>query len=110
MIVTGNLRGTDSPICWPDSTLREVYCLPGVLVRDTSRKPSSLIHPSGYYPLLIVQVSSDEVTERRLRNNKRDFRTLGWLVDRAGIQVVFSSVPSVVVRVTERTRKTHFIN
>jgi len=61
---------------------------------------------SDYFPLLIVQFGSDEVAERSLRAIKRDFMGLGQLVDRMGVQVVvFSSIPSVAVRDTERTRK-----
>jgi len=38
---------------------------------------SSLICPSDYYPLLIVQAGSDEVADRSLRIIKNDFRGLG---------------------------------
>lgn len=45
VVVTGGslLRGTEGPICWPDPTRREVCCLPGVWVRDISRKPPRLL-------------------------------------------------------------------
>jgi len=36
---------------------------------------------------------------------KRDFRALGRLVEGSGAQVVFSSVPSVAGKNTERTGK-----
>ena len=54
-----------------------MVALPGAQVRDTSRKLPGLIHPSGYYPVLIVQASSDEVADRSLRAIKNDFRGLG---------------------------------
>lgn len=92
MIIIGNslLRGTEGPKCWPNSTHKEVCCLPGVWVRDISRKLLSMIHPSDYYPLLMVQAGSNEVVERSLRIVKKDFMVLGWLMDKADIQVIFS--------------------
>jgi len=48
-----------------------VCCLPGAQVRDISRKLPGLIHPSDYYPLLIVQTGSDEVADRSLRAIKK---------------------------------------
>ena len=104
------LRGTECPRCWPDPTRREVCCLPGAWVRDISRKLPGLIHLSNYYPLLIVQAGSDEVTDRSLRTIKNDFRGLGRLVDGAGIQVVFACIPTVAEKDTEMTGKTHLIS
>jgi len=57
-----------------------------------------------------MQVGGDETTERSPKANKRDFRTLGWLVEGSGPQVVFSSMPSVAGKSTERGRKPHLIN
>ena len=74
-------------------------------MRDDSRKLPSLTHPSDYYILLIVQAGNNEVAERSVRSIKRDFRALGQLVDGVGIQVIFSSVPSVAGRDTERSRR-----
>lgn len=76
--------------------------------RDISKGLPSLFLCSDYYPLPIVQVGSNEDTERSLRANKRDFGGLWQLVDR--VQVVFSSISSVAARETERTRKTHHVN
>jgi len=45
--------------------------------------------------------------ERSPKAIKRDFRTL---VEGSGAQVVFSSMPSVAGKSTERGRKTHLIN
>ena len=104
------LRGTESPVCQPDPTRREVCCVPGAQVRDISRKLPSLICPSYYYPLLIVQASSDEVADRSLRTIRNDFRGLGRLVDGAGVQVVFACIPTVAGKDSEMTRKTHLIN
>lgn len=74
-------------------------------VRDVSRKLPSLIQLFDNYPLLIVQASNSEAAERSLRSIKRDFRALGQLVDRVGIQFIFSSVPSMAGRNTKRSRK-----
>ena len=79
-------------------------------VRDILRKLPRLICPSDYYPLLIVQAGSDEDSEKSLRTIKRNFRALGQLVDGAGVQVVFSSVPSVAAKDTERSKRAHLIN
>ena len=88
------LGGIEGAVCWPDPICREVCCLPGARIRDISRELPTLILPSDYYPLLIVQASSNEVTERNLRIIKEDFRGLGQLLDGEGTQVVFSSISS----------------
>jgi len=51
-----------------------------------------------------------EVADRSLRAIKNDFRGLGRLVDNAGIQVVFSGIPTVAGKDNVVTRKTHRIN
>ena len=86
VIVVGDsvLRGTEGPICRPDPTRREVCCLPGARVMD--------------------------IDNRSLKAIKRDFRGLGRLVDGAGVQVVFSSIPTLTGRGTERTTKAHLLN
>lgn len=64
--------------------------------RDITRRHLSLVHLSDYCPLLIVQASSSEVTEKSLRAIKRDFSGLRQLVDGGGVHiVVFPSIPSV---------------
>lgn len=45
----------------PDPLHREVSCLPGVQVRNTFGRLSGLVQFSDYYPLVVVQVNSDEV-------------------------------------------------
>ena len=112
VIVIGDslLRGTEGPICRPDPSHREVCCLPGARVRDITRKLPGLVRPSDYYPLLVIQAGSDEVAERSPAAIKRDFRALGRLVEGSGAQVVFSSIPTVAGKDTERNRKTHLIN
>jgi len=107
VVVIGDslLRGTEGPICQPDPTRREVCCLPGAWVRDISRKLPGLIRLSDYYPLLIIQAGSDEIAEKSLRSIKKDFRGLGQVVDGAGVRVVFSSIPSMAEKGTERIQK-----
>jgi len=67
-VVTGDslLRGTEGPICRPDPSHREVCCLPGARVMDVAGKLSDLVWPSGYYPLLVMQVGRDEIVDRSL--------------------------------------------
>jgi len=83
---------------------------PRAWVRDIVKRLPCLICPSGYYALLRVQTGSDEIAERSLRTIQKDFRGLGWLVDGAGIQVIFSSIPLVAGKDNERSRKMHLIN
>lgn len=42
-------RGTEGPICRPDPSHREVWCLPGTQVSDAKRKVSNLVQPSDHY-------------------------------------------------------------
>lgn len=97
-------------MCRPAPTRRELCCLPAARVRDICRKLPSLIRPSDCYPLLIVQAGSDEIPVRSLRIIKNDFRRLGKLVDGAGIQVVFASIPLVAGTSAETSRKSHLVN
>jgi len=110
--VIGNplLKGTEGPICEPDPSHREVCCLPGARVRDGARKLPGLVRPSDYYPVLVMQVGGDEIAERSPKAIESYFRALGRLVEGSGAQVVFSSIPSVAVKSTERDRKTHLID
>jgi len=112
VIVIGNslLKGTERPICQPDPSHMEVYCLPGAWVRDVAKKVPGMVQPSDYYPLLVMQVGSDEITERSPKTVKRDFRALGQLVEGSGAQAVFYSVLPVAGKSTERDRKTYLIN
>ena len=76
MIGDSLLRGTEGPICRSDPSHREVCCLPGARVRDIARKLPGLVQPSDYYPLIVVQVGSDEVRDRNAQASKRNFRAL----------------------------------
>lgn len=75
------LRVIEDPICRPDPTHTEVCSLPGAWIRDITRKPSSLVRPSDYYPLLVVQASSEKITKGSLKAIKSDFRALWGLVE-----------------------------
>jgi len=80
MVGDSLLRGTEGPICRPDLSHQEVCCLPEAWVRDVTRKLPGLVRSTDYFPLLIVQVGSDEIAQRSLQMMKRDFRVLGCLV------------------------------
>ena len=111
-IVVGDslLWGTEGSICRPDPTCKEVCCLPGARVRDITRKLPKLVRSTDYFPLLIVQVGSDEIARKSIRTMKRFFRGLGRLVQGAGAQVIFCSIPSGAVRDMERTWKVQVMN
>jgi len=57
-----------------------------------------------------MQVGRDEIAERSPKTIKRDFRALARLLEGSVAQVVFSSIPTVAGKSTERGRKTHLIN
>jgi len=52
-----------------------------------------------------MQVAGDEIMERSPKAIKRDFRALGQLVEGSGAQVVFSLIPSMAGKNTERAGK-----
>ena len=92
MVGDSLLWGMEGSICQPDPTCREVCCLPGAHIRDITRKVPGLVCSSDYCPLLIVQVSSDEIVQGSLRAIKKDVRGLGQMVEGVGVQVLFSSL------------------
>lgn len=97
-------------VYWPNPTHKEVCCLPGAWISDIISRIPSLVCSSDYYSLRIVQAGSNKVAERSMRAIKRDFRGLWPLVDRVGVHVVFSTVPSVMGRDAGRTREAFLIN
>ena len=80
MVGDSLLRGTEGPICRPDLSHQKVCCHPEAWVRDVTRKLPGLVRSTDYFPLLIVQMGSDEIGQRSLQTMKRDFRGLGCLV------------------------------
>ncbi|XP_074667595.1 uncharacterized protein LOC141917867 [Strix aluco] len=100
------LRGIEGPICRPDPLHREVCCLPGACVKDLMAKLPVLVRPKDYYPLLVFQVGSDDITRRSPKSVKRDFRALGKVIKGSGAQTVFSSIPSVAGMDEEEYRRT----
>ena len=112
VIMVGNslLSGMEVPACRVDPSCGEACCLPGAQVRDITRKLPKLVKSTEYFPLLIVQVGSNEIAQRSLRTMKRDFRGLGCFVQGVGAQVIFSSIPSGVVRDTEWAWKAQAMN
>lgn len=63
--------------------------------RHTEIEFSILVIKCVYYPLLVVQVDSDDVDKKGARVIEKDFKALGLLVDGTGVQAAFCSVPSV---------------
>ena len=104
------LRGIEGPICRPDPLHREVCCLPEDRVKDLKAKLPALVRPNDYYPLLVFQVGSDDITRRNPKAMKRDFRSLGKVIKGSGAQTVFSSIPSVGGRDEKEYRGTQQMN
>jgi len=78
VIVIGDslLKGTEGLICRLDPSHMEVYCLPGARVRGITRKIPGLVQPSDYYPLIVVQIGTDEARDQSAWAIKRDFKVL----------------------------------
>ena len=68
------------------------------------------MRPKDYYLLLVFQVGSDDITRRRLKAMKRDFRSLEKVIKGSGAQIVCSSIPSVVGMDEEEYRRTQKMN
>ena len=68
------------------------------------------IRDRDYYPLLVFQVGSDDITRKSSKAMKRDFRSLGKLIKGSGAQIVFSYIPSVVGMDEEEYRRTQQMN
>ena len=94
MVVVGEslLRGTEAPVCCPDTLYREVSCLPGTRVRDVTERLPSLVQSTDYYPLLLFHMGTSDTVRSSLRSIKKDYRALEGVVRDSGAQVVFSSV------------------
>ncbi|XP_050821628.1 uncharacterized protein LOC127057046 [Gopherus flavomarginatus] len=62
VVVVGDslLRGTETPICCPDRSSREVCCLPGARIRDVTEALSRIIRPSDYYPMLLIHMGTND--------------------------------------------------
>lgn len=75
MLVIGDslLRGTEAPICHPDTFSREVFCLMGAHICNITKKVTSLVKPEAYHPFFLFHVGSNEAAMRMLWNIKRDF-------------------------------------
>ena len=112
VIVVGDsiLRGVEGPIRRLDMLHREVCCLPGAQVKDLMAQLPALGRAKDYYPLLVSQVGSDDITRRSPKAMKRDFRSLGKLIQGLGAQIVFSSIPSAGEMDEEEYRRTQQMN
>jgi len=80
------------------------------LSQGHNKKLPKLVRYTDYFPLLIVQVGSDEIAQRSLQAMKRDFRGLGQLVQGAGAQVIFCSTPSGALKDMEWAWKAQVMN
>ena len=92
-----------------DQTLAMRKCA-GAWARGITRKLPKLVRSTDYFPLLIVQVGSDETVQRSLQTMKRDFGGLGHLVQGTGAQVIMCSIPSGAMRDMEQAWKAQVMN
>lgn len=72
------LRETEGPMCRPDTTPREVCCLPGE-VRDTTGKLSSLVRFCDHYPLQVAQTGSDKIKKEKSEANQKILQGPGMI-------------------------------
>lgn len=96
------LRTTEGSIFRPNPTCREVCCLPGARIRDITGKLLSLVRPSDYCLLLVVQAGSGKITKRCLSAIERDFRALGRLVEGSGAGVVILPVTMSLINMNRQ--------
>ena len=66
----------EAHICRLDLLFREICWLPGVSIRELTRKLTSLVQTLDYHPLLVFHMGTNAVAPRSPRSIKRDFRAL----------------------------------
>lgn len=79
-------------ICCLDNFSGEVCCL-GARTRDIIKMLPSLVKPEYYNPFLLFHLGLNEDAMRRPCNIRRDFISLGKMLEGLGAQVVFSIPP-----------------
>lgn len=72
------LRGTEGLMCRPDTTHREICCLPGE-IGDITGKLSSLIRSSDYYPLQVVRTNSNKIKKEKSNSNQKRLQAPGMI-------------------------------
>jgi len=71
------LRGTEAPICRPNTEARKVCCLPGAKVRDVTERVPQLVKSTDYYPLLLFHVGTNDTASQNVGSIKEHFKALG---------------------------------
>lgn len=84
------LQGTKAPICQPDISSRQVYCLPGACICDVVEGLSTLVQPSDYYSLLLFHVRNNDTAGEDLERIKQDLA--GARVKGMRAQMMFSLI------------------
>uniref|UniRef100_A0A8D2L638 SGNH hydrolase-type esterase domain-containing protein n=1 Tax=Varanus komodoensis TaxID=61221 RepID=A0A8D2L638_VARKO len=94
VIVAGDslLRGTEAAVCCPNLETREVCCLPGTRIRHVMDRVERLVRSGGHQPLLVIHVSTNDVTRQGVVGTTRDFEALGKKLRELKAQVAFSSI------------------
>ena len=92
MIVVGDSmqRGLEATICQPDLSSREVFCLPGVWIREVVERLLKLVQTYGCYLLLFFHVGTNDTARGDLESIKTDYRALEEILRDTGAQVLFS--------------------
>lgn len=64
---------------WKDIPLKEVCCIPGVKIKEVTRKFPSLAQCSDYYPQLILDESGDKITTCSQSKGYHRLQSLGTI-------------------------------
>jgi len=65
------LSGREAHVCTPDPLFREVCCLPGVQIREITRKLTSLVQTLDYYPLLFFHMLLQQEVQGQSKETSR---------------------------------------
>lgn len=73
----------------------EMCCLLRAPIGDITERLPSLVRSTDYYPLLLFQVGTSNMTRSSLRSIQKDYKALEAVVRDSGGQVAFLSIPVV---------------
>lgn len=77
MVGDSFLRRTEAPICFPDLESREMWRLLGGHIQGITERLPELIHPSHYYPVLLVHMGISVTASSDMKQIREDYEALG---------------------------------